>query len=83
MLDYGCGSGILAILAKKCGANPVFGIDIDPQAVESARQNSERNRADVTYGLPDDCPDGRVRYRGREYSVEPAEADGVDALRRR
>ncbi|AXF19574.1 50S ribosomal protein L11 methyltransferase [Burkholderia pyrrocinia] len=58
VLDYGCGSGILAILAKKCGANPVIGIDIDPQAVESARQNSERNRAEVTYGLPDACPDG-------------------------
>ncbi|KMY85636.1 Ribosomal protein L11 methyltransferase [Candidatus Paraburkholderia calva] len=59
LLDYGCGSGILAILAKKCGANPVFGIDIDPQAVESARQNSERNRADVTYGLPDASPAGK------------------------
>ncbi|MGF6756491.1 50S ribosomal protein L11 methyltransferase [Paraburkholderia sp. GAS42] len=58
VLDYGCGSGILAILAKKCGANPVVGIDIDPQAVESARQNSERNRAKVTYGLPDACPAG-------------------------
>lgn len=58
VLDYGCGSGILAILAKKCGANPVIGIDIDPQAVESARQNGERNRAEVTYGLPDACPDG-------------------------
>lgn len=58
VLDYGCGSGILAILAQKCGANPVVGIDIDPQAVESARQNSERNRADVTYCLPDNCPAG-------------------------
>ncbi|CAH2775105.1 MAG: Ribosomal protein L11 methyltransferase [uncultured Caballeronia sp.] len=59
VLDYGCGSGILAILAKKCGANPVIGIDIDPQAVESARQNSERNRAEVTYGLPTDLPEGQ------------------------
>lgn len=58
LLDYGCGSGILAILAKKCGANPVVGIDIDPQAVESARHNSERNHAEVTYGLPDACPPG-------------------------
>jgi ribosomal protein L11 methyltransferase len=58
LLDYGCGSGILAILAAKCGAHPVTGIDIDPQAVESARQNSLRNQADVTYGLPDECPDG-------------------------
>lgn len=59
VLDYGCGSGILAILAKKCGANPVIGIDIDPQAVESARQNSERNRAEVTYGLPADLEEGQ------------------------
>ncbi|CAG9240036.1 methyltransferase for 50S ribosomal subunit protein L11 [Paraburkholderia tropica] len=58
LLDYGCGSGILAILAQKCGANPVIGIDIDPQAVESARHNSERNRANVTYGLPDDLQAG-------------------------
>ena len=56
LLDYGCGSGILAILAKKCGANPVFGIDIDPQAVDSARENSARNQTDVTFGLPDACP---------------------------
>jgi len=53
LLDYGCGSGILAILAQKCGAEPVIGIDIDPQAVVAARQNSERNQAPVSYGLPD------------------------------
>jgi ribosomal protein L11 methyltransferase len=58
LLDYGCGSGILAILAQKCGADPVIGIDIDPQAVIAARDNSERNRAPVTYGLPDACPAG-------------------------
>ena len=59
VLDYGCGSGILAILANKCGAAPVAGVDIDPQAVESARLNSERNRAIVAYSLPDDCPAGQ------------------------
>jgi ribosomal protein L11 methyltransferase len=58
LLDYGCGSGILAILANKCGAHPVVGIDIDPQAVDAARYNTDRNRAQVRYGLPDDCPDG-------------------------
>ena len=58
LLDYGCGSGILAILAEKCGASPVTGIDIDPQAVESARQNSQRNHAEVTYGLPDSLAAG-------------------------
>lgn len=56
VLDYGCGSGILSILAKKCEAGQVVGIDIDPQAVESARENSARNRVDVDYALPDDCP---------------------------
>ena len=59
LLDYGCGSGILAILAQKCGAAPVVGVDIDPQAVESARLNSERNGAAVTYALPDACPEGQ------------------------
>jgi ribosomal protein L11 methyltransferase len=59
VLDYGCGSGILAILAQKCGASRVVGVDIDPQAVESAGLNSERNHAPVEYTLPDDAPEGR------------------------
>ncbi|WP_175103005.1 50S ribosomal protein L11 methyltransferase [Pararobbsia alpina] len=59
VLDYGCGSGILAILAQKCGASRVVGVDIDPQAVESARLNSERNHAPVEYTLPDDAPQDR------------------------
>ena len=56
VLDYGCGSGILAILAKKCGAGTVWGIDIDTQAVESARENSKRNQVEIDYGLPNVCP---------------------------
>ncbi|CAM2149623.1 ribosomal protein L11 methyltransferase [Pararobbsia alpina] len=59
VLDYGCGSGILAILAHKCGARRVVGVDIDPQAVDAARSNSERNHAVVDYALPDDAPDGQ------------------------
>lgn len=43
MLDYGCGSGILAIAAARLGAGQVAGVDIDPQAVEAARANAERN----------------------------------------
>jgi len=43
VLDYGCGSGILAIAAARLGAGPVAGVDIDPQAVEAARANAERN----------------------------------------
>ncbi len=43
VLDYGCGSGILAIAAARLGAGQVAGIDIDPQAVDAARANAERN----------------------------------------
>jgi ribosomal protein L11 methyltransferase len=54
VLDYGCGSGILAMVAKKLGAGQVCGVDIDPQAIESARFNSERNRCEIDYYLPED-----------------------------
>jgi len=53
VLDYGCGSGILALVAKKLGAQEVIGVDIDPQALESARFNSERNRCEIDYYLPE------------------------------
>jgi len=43
VLDYGCGSGILAIAAARLGACRVAGVDIDPLAVEAARSNAERN----------------------------------------
>lgn len=43
VLDYGCGSGILAIAAARLGAASVAGVDIDPQAVAAARDNAERN----------------------------------------
>lgn len=53
VLDYGCGSGILAMVAKKLGATSVVGVDIDPQAIESAHANSARNDCTVDYYLPD------------------------------
>lgn len=53
VLDYGCGSGILALVAKKLGAGDVTGVDIDPQALEAARYNTERNQCVVDYHLPD------------------------------
>src|SRR5574343_449568 len=43
MLDYGCGSGILAMAAAKLGASHVAGVDIDPPAGDAARANAERN----------------------------------------
>ena len=43
VVDYGCGSGILAIAAIKCGAEKVFAIDHDPQAIEATQLNTEKN----------------------------------------
>lgn len=43
VIDYGCGSGILAIAALLLGAKSVIGIDIDPQAIAASKANAERN----------------------------------------
>lgn len=43
VIDYGCGSGILGIVALKLGAKAVYAVDIDPQAVLATKQNAERN----------------------------------------
>ncbi|MES2316756.1 MAG: 50S ribosomal protein L11 methyltransferase [Pseudomonadota bacterium] len=53
VLDYGCGSGILAMVAKKMGAGDVAGVDIDPQAIASARDNATRNQCEIDFYLPD------------------------------
>jgi ribosomal protein L11 methyltransferase len=67
VLDYGCGSGILAMVAKKLGAGDVAGVDIDPQAIESARENAARNGCEIDYYLPDDfaVSDKEQHARGR------------------
>ena len=49
LLDYGCGSGILAIAAARLGATKVLGVDIDPQAVTAARDNAERNQVTASF----------------------------------
>ena len=54
LLDYGCGSGILAIAAAKLGCNPVVGTDIDPQAMVAARSNAEINKAVIQFVLPNE-----------------------------
>lgn len=54
LLDYGCGSGILAIAASKLGATPVVGTDIDPQAMVAARSNAEINKTVIQFVLPNE-----------------------------
>ncbi|MBU3599719.1 50S ribosomal protein L11 methyltransferase [Polynucleobacter sp. 30F-ANTBAC] len=54
LLDYGCGSGILAIAAKRLGCGPAIGVDIDPQAVSSAKDNAIRNEVTVDFYLPEE-----------------------------
>ena len=56
ILDYGCGSGILAIAAKKFGAANVYGVDIDEQAIESSMANAKINEVDIKFGLPGELP---------------------------
>lgn len=53
VLDYGCGSGILAIGAAKFGAQQVLAVDIDDAAVQSTRLNAEANQVALVAGLPD------------------------------
>ncbi|CAH0524397.1 50S ribosomal protein L11 methyltransferase [Vibrio hippocampi] len=62
VIDFGCGSGILAIAAIKLGAEKVIGIDIDPQALIASKDNAQRNGVadQLTLFLPQDQPEGLV-----------------------
>ncbi|MDP4535105.1 50S ribosomal protein L11 methyltransferase [Alkalimonas collagenimarina] len=59
VVDFGCGSGILAIAALKLGAQRVVGIDIDPQAIQASMANAERNQVvdRLELYLPKDQPE--------------------------
>ena len=54
VIDYGCGSGILAIAAMKLGAASAAGIDIDEQALLAARHNARQNHTEVSYFAAED-----------------------------
>ncbi len=62
VIDFGCGSGILAIAAIKLGAEKVIGIDIDPQALQASRDNAERNGVaeQLEVYLPQNQPEGLI-----------------------
>ncbi len=54
VIDYGCGSGILALGAQKLGASSVKGTDIDPQAIQASEQNAKRNNEQIAFSLVKD-----------------------------
>lgn len=59
VVDYGCGSGILAIAALLLGAKSAVGIDIDPQAITASRENARRNQIEdehFSLYLPQNMP---------------------------
>jgi ribosomal protein L11 methyltransferase len=60
VLDFGCGSGILALAALKLGAASAVGVDNDPQALLATADNAERNGVgdSLCVHLPDDAPAG-------------------------
>ena len=68
VLDIGCGSGVLAIAAVKLGATSAVGIDIDPDALDNARENASLN--DVG---------SQVRFDEADFRVMPAHANVVMA----
>jgi ribosomal protein L11 methyltransferase len=59
VLDYGCGSGILAIAAAKLGASRVDAVDVDPGALEVTRENARANAVTVVASLPEALAAGR------------------------
>ncbi|WP_182335359.1 50S ribosomal protein L11 methyltransferase [Stenotrophomonas acidaminiphila] len=56
VLDFGCGSGILALAALKLGAAAAVGVDNDPQALTATADNGERNGVHIAAWLPQDEP---------------------------
>ncbi len=57
VLDYGCGSGILAIAALRLGAGEALGVDVDPLALAAARANAARNRVDARFVNAETLPE--------------------------
>jgi len=61
VLDYGCGSGILAIAARLLGAGDTCAVDIDAQAVQATHENAQRNRVTLQAMQPDALASGQFQ----------------------
>jgi len=59
VLDYGCGSGILAIAAARLGATEVVALDIDPLAIDASMRNAKDNHVKLALVLADDAVEGQ------------------------
>jgi ribosomal protein L11 methyltransferase len=62
VLDYGCGSGILAIAACRLGAARVVGTDVDPQALSASRANALRNGVEAAFLAVDRLREERIPF---------------------
>ena len=58
VLDMGCGTGVLGIMAKKCGATSVVAVDIDDKSVANTLENAEANNVTIDVRLGSTPPDG-------------------------
>lgn len=54
VIDIGCGSGILSLVAKALGAKKVVGLDICPDSLEHAKRNAKHNQLDIEFTLPEE-----------------------------
>ena len=62
VLDMGCGTGVLGIMAKKCGAAHVVAVDIDDKSVTNTLENAAANRVKLDVRLGDTPPEGEYHF---------------------
>jgi ribosomal protein L11 methyltransferase len=71
VLDYGCGSGILALAAAKLGASAVVAVDLDPQALAACAANARANGVSIRIAPPDALPSGTYDLIAANILAEP------------